>query len=545
MKLSISNRALGYKNLFAQKSFIIAVCILVMLPFVALIYRAIFGFDPDPTVWDHAIVNVVPEVLSNTLLLAFCSLIFSTLFGLMSAWTCSLTDFKHKKLLHFFSIIPLIYPLYVLAFIYVGLFEFSGPVMTFFRDNFNLKLHSYFNIKSIPAVAFVFSLGLFPYIYLLTRQAFDSSGDHLFKVSRSLGLTKTQSFFKVTLPMARPWLLGGMAIILMETMADFGGVSVFNLDTFTTAIYESWTGMFSLSTATKLSAILIFIALFVLGLEAKFTDKQRYHSKKKRETGAQFKLSPISNAFAYMWLIFLVTFTFIVPIYQLYIWCMESFSISSFNTNFPYLLNTIKIAFISATLAVVIATLVTAGAKLINSNRWEKLTRSTTLGYAIPGSIIAVAVFSLFSGIKKMLGDTLNQNTFLYIVLVIGLLTRFLSLAFKNMNTSFKKISRNLDKAAISMGATPREILSKIYLPLLKSGMISAFLMVFIEVMKEMPMTLMLRPFGQDTLSVKVYEFTSEGDWQRAAIPALFIVIAGTFSVILMTFASKWSKSTE
>lgn len=542
MKLNTSKRTRGFKDLFVQKSFIITVCILVMLPFMALVIRAIFGHDPDPTVWEHSIKNVVPDVLFNTISLSLLTLLFSTVFGLASAWLYSLTDFKFKKSLHFLSVIPLIYPLYVLAFIYVGLFEYSGPVMTFFRETLDIKLHQVINIKSTPAVAFVFSLGLFPYMYLLTRQAFDSQGDHLFKVSRSLGLSKIESFIKVSLPMARPWILGGMAIILMETMADFGGVSVFNFDTFTTAIYESWTGMFSLSTATKLSSILIFIALIVLTAESKLTEKQRYNVKLKSSKGYQFTLKKLNLSLAYLWILFLVLFTIIIPVSQLYVWCIESLELSSIGHNLPYLYNTIKIAFICAILAVVISTLVTAGTKLIHSRKWERISKLSTLGYAIPGSIIAVAVFSLFSNIKSVIGEDLDQNTFLYLVLVLGLLTRFLSLAFKNMNTSFKKISRNVDKAAISMGASPRLILAKIYLPLLKGGMISAFLMVFIEVMKEMPMTLMLRPFGQDTLSVKIYEFTSEGDWQRAALPALFIVCAGAISVLIMTFATTWSR---
>jgi iron(III) transport system permease protein len=542
MKLSTSRSFAPLKRLLVQKSFIFAVCTIVMLPFVALILRAIFGFDPDPSVWDHAITNVVPEVVTNTFTLSFLTLIFSLILGVSSAWLYSFTNFKFKKALHLISIIPLIYPLYVLAFIYVGLFEYSGPIMTFFRETFGINLQSIIKIKSLPGVAFVFSLGLHPYVYLLTRQAFDSQGDHLFKVSRSLGLTKFQSFFKVSIPMARPWIFGSMAIILMETMADFGGVSVFNVDTFTTAIYESWTGMFSITTATKLSALLIFAALFVLGVESKLTDKQRYNVSVKRSNGPQFKFGTKFQIIASLWLFCLFLNTFIIPFTQLLFWCKDSIDLGSIQANMPYLFNTLKIAFITALLAVIIATLVTAGSKLIDSKNWDKFSRATTLGYAIPGSIIAVAVFSLFTSFKKLLGDSIDQNTFLYIVLVIGLLTRFLSLSYKNMSSAFKNISKGLDRAAISMGARPREILRRIYLPLLKGGLTSAFLMVFIEVMKEMPMTLMLRPFGQDTLSVKIYEFTSEGDWQRAAIPSLFIVFAGIISVILMTVAEDWSK---
>ena len=515
---------------------------MVLLPFVALIIRAIFGYDPDPSVWTHAINNVVPEVITNTFTLSILTLVFSLTLGVTSAWLYSFTNFKFKKALHLISIIPLIYPLYVLAFIYVGLFEYSGPIMTFFRESLGINLQNIVNIKSLPGVAFVFSLGLHPYVYLLTRQAFDSQGDHLFKVSRSLGLTKFQSFFKVSIPMARPWIFGSMAIILMETMADFGGVSVFNVDTFTTAIYESWTGMFSITTATKLSALLIFVALFVLGIESKLTDKQRYNVVEKHSKEPPFKLNSKKQMVALLWLLFLLLFTFIIPFTQLLFWCKDSIDLGSIGANFPYLLNTLKIAFITALLAVIIATLVTAGSKLIDSKNWDNFSRATTLGYAIPGSIIAVAVFSLFSTIKRLFGDSIDQNTFLYIVLVIGLLTRFLSLSYKNMSSSFKGISKGLDRAAISMGANPREILRKVYLPLLRGGIISAFLMVFIEVMKEMPMTLMLRPFGQDTLSVKIYEFTSEGDWERAAIPSLFIVFAGIISVVLMTVAEDWSK---
>lgn len=464
--------------------------------------------------------------------------------GTYSAWLVSLSDFKYKKILHVCSILPLIYPLYVMSFIYVGLFEYSGPVMTFFRNEWGVNFKNFVDIKSVYSISFIFSLCLHPYVYLLLKQAFIGQGDHLFKVSRSLGHSRFKTFILVTLPMAKPWLFSALAIILMETLADFGGVSVFNFNTFTTAIYESWTGMFSFITATKLSAILIFLAVIVLATEAKFTSKQRFFVKNKESFKSPFQLNTSLTLLAILWLSFLVLTTLIIPFYQLILWCKDHLSISTLIKNSPYLGNTLKLALIAAVITTFVTILLASSSRLLKSKRWDRLTRVTTLGYAIPGSIIAVAVFGLFTNLGAALESYIDQNTFLYFILIIGLMTRFLSISYKNIFSSFKQISPNLDKAA-ALFVKPREVVLKIYIPLIKPGIISGFLMIFIEVMKEMPMTLMLRPFGQDTLSVKIYEFTSEGDWQRAAVPAVMIVLAGFISITVMTFIQSLGKKNE
>jgi len=431
-----------------------------------------------------------------------------------------------------------------MSFIYVGLFEYSAPTMTFFRNEWGINLKQFIDIKSVTSISLIFSLCLHPYVYLLLKQAFEGQGDHLFKVSRSLGYTKVESFLKITLPLAKPWIFGSLAIILMETLADFGGVSVFNFDTFTTAIYESWTGMFSFITATKLSAILIFFALLVLGAEAKLTSKQKFFIKSKSGFVAPFELSQLFKSMALIWLLLLIVTTIFIPSYQLFSWCKDNLDLQSLLNNYPYFYNTVRLAFITALVTTIVTTLLASSSRFLKSVNWERLTKLTTLGYAIPGSIIAVAVFGLFTKIKISLGDFINQNSFLYFILVVGLMTRFLSISYKNIFSSFKRISPNLDKAAALL-AKPSVIIFKIHIPLIKSGIISGFLMVLIEVMKEMPMTLMLRPFGKDTLSVKIYEFTSEGDWERAAIPALLIVLAGFISIVIMTVVEKIGSKTK
>jgi len=241
---------------------------------------------------------------------------------------------------------------------------------------------------------------------------------------------------------------------------------------------------------------------------------------------------------AHTWLIILVLTTIIIPSYQLLIWSKDKINFETILKNSPYLYNTLKLAFITAVVTTIITIILASCSRLLKSKRWEDLTKVTTLGYAIPGSIIAVAVFGLFTNITSPLKNIIDPNTCLYFILIIGLMTRFLSISYKNIFSAFKQISPNIDKAAALL-VKPKVVVLKIYIPLIKSGIFSGFLMVFIEVMKEMPMTLMLRPFGQDTLSVKIYEFTSEGDWQRASIPAILIVLTGFISITVMTFAQR------
>jgi iron(III) transport system permease protein len=390
-------------------------------------------------------------------------------------------------------------------------------------------------VQSPGFVIVVLSLVLYPYVYLLARTAFLTQGRNLIDAARTLGLSPWAAFFKVVLPVARPAVGGGVALVLMETLADFGAVSVFNYDTFTTAIYRAWYGLFNLAVAAQLATLLLMFVLVTLVLEHYSRQGARYVRDERSRDVQRYQLRGVRAGMATAFATLVLAIAFVLPVGQLIVWVIQA-GAAEYDDRYPeFLGHTLVLAAIAATIAVALALLLSLVQRLPGSPRVQMLqrfgTRLATLGYALPGSVLAVGILLMFTAVNNLLGLTLIGTV---AALVLAYLTRFLAVAHTPVEASFERVRPSLIEAAQTLGVRGPALLRQLYVPLLWPGLVTAALMVFVDVMKEMPATLILRPFGWDTLAVRVFQMTTEGQWQRAALPALTLLVAGLLPVILL-----------
>jgi iron(III) transport system permease protein len=518
-----------------------AIAGIVAVPLFVIISSVLM---PTQGIWDHLVENVLPGILTNTAWLVLGVSLGTLFLGVLLGWLTGVCDYPGRKIFSWALLLPLAMPTYVLAFIYLGLLDYSGPVQTTFRTQFPQSGLSLPDIRSTGGVIFVMTLALYPYVYMFARSAFMTQGKNSLEAARTLGLRPAATFFRVYLPMARPWITGGLMLVIMEALADFGAVSIFNFDTFTTAIYKAWFGFFSVTAAAQLSSILVFIVFLVILLEQLSRTKMRY-------TGAggfgpertRIRLDGGFGWAAFLFSFLVVLAGFVVPCTQLLLWTVEVFHVE-FDISYFWLVG--KTLFLASTAALVIcfgAVVLAYGKRRHNDHYTSGLTRVATLGYALPGTVLAVGIFipiakvdnvmiHLINSISGYEVSTLLQGTL--IIMFAAYLVRFMAAGFNGIDSAMQRITPSIDEASRLMGVKGFSLIRRIHLPMLRTGLLTALILVFVEVMKEMPITLMTRPFGWDTLAVKIFELTSEGEWERSALPALALVLAGFVPVILL-----------
>ena len=510
---------------------------LIIAPLVVLLTR--IG-DADAKLLSHLLKHVLPRVVGNTLLLATLVVAGTAVLGAGLAWLVSRYRFPGRDAFSWALLLPMALPAYVLAFVAVGLLDFAGPLQTALRALFGPELRLP-PVRSVGGAALVLSLSLYPYVYLLCRSAFDSQGQRAMEVARSLGLTRRQAFWRVALPMSRPWLAAGLLLVVMETLADFGTVSVFNVDTFTTAIYKSWFGLFSLGTAAQLASLLLLIGFAIAVTENRLRDRAGYWSTGRGHTEAGETLPGPRAALATAVCLGVLLMAFLLPLAQLLVWAMAGWGgpdgAGIDSTSLRAAGRTLLLGLAAAVLVVGTALLLAYARRESPGRLTDMATRLATLGYAIPGAVLAVGVFVALSladrllpalaGVDWRIGGTLVAILFAYVA-------RFLAVGFGPVEAGMARIGRSLDDAARVLGAGSRRRLLSIHLPLLAPSLFAAAALVLVDVMKEMPITLMTRPFGWDTLAVRIFELTSEGQWEAAALPSLALVATGLLPLILL-----------
>lgn len=511
----------------------------VLIPLLVILSA---WFMVDAEVWNHLGATVLPELLLNTLLLVVGVGIGTTLLGVSLAWLTSLCDFPGRRFLDWALMMPFALPAYVLAFVFLGVFDFSGPVQAFLRDVLGLGPRWSVEIRNAGGVIAVMTLVLYPYVYMLARVSFLGQGQATYEAARSLGRGPWSAFFHVSLPMARPGIIAGLSLALMEALADFGAVSVFNFDTFTTAIYKAWFGFFDLNSAAQLASILLTLVLVALVVEKRFRDRARYADNGRGSAQQRIVLQGGKGvaASAYGWGVFLLAF--LLPVVQLGLWAWETRE--HLDQRYLDLLgHTFSLGMMAAVLTVTGA-FILAFANRYYGDQFTRIgVRIGTLGYALPGSVLAVGVMLSLTWIDNRVADGLewllgsDPGLFLsgtVIALLMAYFARFLAVAYGPVDSALERIRPSLREAARSLGAGQREIVWRVYIPILRPGLLTAGLLVLVDVMKEMPATLLLRPFGWDTLAVRIYELTSEGEWEQAALPALALIAVGLLPVILL-----------
>lgn len=515
---------------------VFAAAALVLLPLSVLLlaWQAL-----DVQIWAHLWDTQMPRLLGNTLTLLLGVGVGVTLVGVSLAWLTSLCEFPGRRWLDWALMLPFAIPAYVLAFVFVGLLDFAGPVQTLLREWLGAGLRLP-RVRSTGGVITVLVLVFYPYVYLLARTAFLAQGRGLMEAARVLGQSPLQAFWHVALPVARPAIGAGVALALMETLADFGAVSVFNFDTFTTAIYKTWYGFFSLSSAAQLASLLLLAVMLVLYGERRARGASHATSERPRQ-GALYHLRGIKAFAASAWCVLVFACAFAIPLLQLLVWCWQRGRFDLDERYAGLILHTLYLGVIAALITVTVALMLAFARRFSPSAGIRVGVSLANLGYALPGSVLAVSIMLAFSYLDRELvvpvsaalggaGRPLLLGSLA--ALLLAYLVRFMAVAYGPLENSLARIRPSLPEAAQSLGADKRAVLFKVYLPLLVPGLLSAGLLVFVDVLKEMPATLLMRPFGWDTLAVRIFEMTSEGEWARASLPALTLVLVGLLPVI-------------
>jgi iron(III) transport system permease protein len=518
-----------------------AIAMLVIVPLAVVLFSFLY---PAHDIWDHIIKNVLSDLLVNTFWLVIGVGAVTAVLGVSMAWLTAVCDYPGRKIFSWALLLPLAIPTYVLAFVSLGLFDFSGPAQTLLREWLGAGNYWFPDIRSTGGVIAVMSLALYPYIYLIARNAFLTQGIRTIEVAQSLGYGRVSGFFKVALPMARPWIAGGLMLVLMEALADFGAVSIFNYDTFTTAIYKAWFGFFSLAAAAQLSSILVLIVFVIIVIEQRMRMKMRYYQPGRHSIKVErYHLRGAAKWLAFFSSLLVLSVAFIVPLVQLLLWTTEVAADEFNNRYFGFLSHSLLLGILAALITGFLALILSYTKRHYPDRLTNFMVRTSTLGYALPGTILAVGIFipnAFLDSIIISLTHTffgIKPGLFLQgslMVMVMAYVVRFMAAGFNSIDNAMQRVTKSIDEAARLMGIRGLDILRRIHVPLLRGGVLTALTLVFVDVMKEMPITLMIRPFGWDTLAVKIYELTSEGEWERAALPAVTLILAGLFPVIIL-----------
>jgi iron(III) transport system permease protein len=546
--MSLPGQALpvaSYQNRLLQGlSLLLAAC--VSLPIVVIILQWGTLGTGEQEIWQHLFDTKLGRLAGNTLVLVLGTGAGVTLLGVSLAWLTSVCEFPGRRIFEWALMLPLAIPGYVMAFVFLGMFSYSGPVQTQLRGWFGNGVW-FPDIQSPGAVILVFSLVLYPYVFLLARTAFVAQGRSTMDAARVLGMAPFAAFLKVAVPVARPAIVAGVALALMETLADFGAVSVLGYDTFTTAIYTSWSGLFNLTVAAQPASLLLLFVAVAMTLEQYGRKHQRYTQNERRKTARGYQLHGTRALAATLFCTFILAFAFVLPVVQLLIWVSQTFATELDARYFEFFIHTIGLAAIAAIASAVIALLLALGKRMAGSvgmRKWQqRAERLATLGYALPGSVLAVGIMLSFTGIDRILANSLQLQPVLAgsaFSLLLAYVIRFLAAAHAPVEAGLLGIKPSVIEAARSLGAAPSRLLREVYVPMLKPGLLTALIIVFVDVMKEMPATLIIRPFGWDTLAVRVFQMTAEGQWERAALPALTLLLAGLIPVILLVKNSRF-----
>jgi len=520
---------------------------------VALPVLTVAGFllQPATDVWRHLAQTSLPDYVVNSLLLMLGVGVGTLLLGVSTAWVSATCEFPGRKIFEWALLLPMAIPAYIIAYTYTGLLDVAGPVQGALRAALGLQVGDYWfpNIRSLPGAIIMLSLVLYPYVYLLARAAFLEQSVCVLEVSRTLGATPMHTFVRVALPMARPAIIAGLLLALMETLADYGTVQYFGVSTFTTGIFRTWFGLGDAAAAAQLAALLMGFVLVLILLERWSRQSARYY-----DTGQRQRTLPRHRLEGWRMVVGLIVclvpliLGFLLPAGQLLVWASRTAS-RMMDFEFARVVgHSLALAASAAIVTLVVGLFMAYGKRLQGGVLVNGAVRVAGLGYAIPGTVIAVGVmipFALLDNtIDAWMRDQFSVSTGLLlsgtlVALLFAYMVRFLAVALQTVEAGLSKIRPSMDNAARSLGLGPWQVMKGVHVPMLRGSLITAMLLVFVDVLKELPATLVLRPFNFNTLAVRTYELAADERLADAASTSLTIVLAGIIPVILLSRSIK------
>jgi len=536
-------RGLGPRRAGALPLLATLIAVLLAVPVVVVLANV---FAPGQGAWAHLAATVLPEYIANTLCLLAGVSVMVIFGGVSTAWLVTTCRFPGQRMFEWTLILPLAVPAYIMAYAYTDLLQFTGPVQTWLRavSGWHAREYWFPEIRSVGGAIVMLGLVLYPYVYLVVRAAFLEQSVGIMEVGRTLGYGAWGSFFRIALPLVRPAIVAGTTLALMETLADFGTVSYFAVPTFTTGIYRAWLSMGDRVAAAQLSAMLLCFVVLLLLLERWSRGRARYYNKGGRLRDTRYQLRGIAAWTATLICSVPLLLGFLLPAGLLLRMALTE-SGGHFGARFIALtLNSVTLAGVTAAAAVVLALIMAYAMRLRPGPAVQAANRLAGLGYAVPGAVIAIGILVPVARLDNALDAWMRANfdistglllTGSIFALVYAYLVRFLAVALQTVEAGLTKITPSMDEAARSLGVGPVGTLIKVHGPLMRGTLLTAALLVFVDVLKELPATFMMRPFNFDTLAVQAYNLAADERLAEAAVPALAIVAVSLLPLIFLS----------
>ena len=529
---------MSYKIDTFNNSLIFIFVIIFLLP-ILFIFLNLFSSTTD--IWIHISTYLLEEYIINSLIIVFFVALFTILIGTSLAWLVSMYDFPGVSFFKWLLILPMAIPTYINAFIYSGLNETSGIFFNFFEYYFGLGpfIYNLYNIQNIYGVIFIMSISLYPYVYLLCLPAFANHSYSVFEVGKSLGLNQFQRMTRIGIPIVRPAIIAGVSFVIMETLAEYATMEYFGVPTFATGIFRAWFVLGDDISSLRLSSILLTLVFLLIYFEEISRGKKNFNNPTNKVYERKKEI-PDNKSLPILLCSLVLFFGFILPLIQIFYWISYSFQEINIAFLSELVLSSAGVAFISA-VVIIIFTLNISFISRITINIFTKICiKIFSLGYAIPGVVLAVGVITPIIYLERSFSRLFNYPpesilTGTFILLIIAYLVRFSTISIKTIDSGFNKISANYDLVSASFGYSKIETLLKVHLPILLPTIYSAGILLFVDIVKELPMTLILRPFNFTTLPVYLYELAEAENLSSMGVPGLILIIICLIPVIILS----------
>lgn len=523
---------------------------IILLP-ILFVFTSIFH-SPNEN-WLHIRQFLLGTYVTNTILLVTITAILSVVLGVTLAWLTSAYEFPLRSFFRWGLILPLAIPPYIAAYTYRTMLSYTGIVQMTLRNMFHYEVDpEILSLSSLRGAIFIFTMFLFPYVFIIMKAFLDRQSSSFFENARLLGQKPLSIFVKIVLPMSRPAIIGGAVLVVYEVLSDYGVTSYFGIHTISTAIFQTWFGMYDLDSAMRLAAYLMMVIIGLFFLERLLRRRQRYHVHVKSRPLTPIKLKGFSALAAFSYCAVVFALGFLIPFVQLLAWAKLTFHKVWNDYFFTLLYQTVYVAVI-ATLIILVVAVVVANVSRSHSTFSFVLSKLVTSGYSIPGAIIAIGVLAMFISLDQwiapvyaMLGqeDAPLVLSMSIMMLIVGYAIRFMATGYNAIEVGFEKIGTKYKEASRTLGHGMTKTFFKVELPLIKGAIFSGFILTFVEICKELPLALLLRPFNFDTLATKVYQYAKDEQIHEASIPSLIIIVISALSIMMFHMLEKREKRT-
>ncbi len=507
--------------------------ILILLPNLSILIE--FFSEPNEN-WYHIQEYLLMDIIQNSLLIIVFTALLTILIGTSLAWLVSAYDFPLKSFLTWGLILPLAIPPYIGAYTYHGILNYTGIIQTSLRRTFQTDLNQqYFDIMNIPGAIFIFTVFLYPYVYTITRAFLSRQAASLIENARLLGRGSFEIFWTIVLPISRAAMIGGVSLVILEVLNDYGVVKYFGIQTFTTAIFQTWFGMGDIDSAIKLSGTLMIVVLTILLLERFLRGRKRFSYTTSRVMPLKPTRLTGKKAFmagAYALLIFALGF--LIPFIQLVDWMLLTFDTIASPQFLEYIRNSLLVAMIAAGVIVTVSLVIANFTRLYRGMLSTFVSRVTVLGYSIPGAVIAIGVIILFIALDRKLSGLLPivLSTSL-IMLIFAYVVRFLAIGYQSIEAGFEKVGNRFTEASRTLGVGLIRTFFRVDVKLIRTAIFGGFILSFIDILKELPLTLILRPFNFDTLATRAFQYANDEMIHEAALASILIIVVSGLAIFV------------